>query len=333
MFEYVKANNQRRLLTGRIAPFFIISCAAHALMVAALIRYPQLLEGGMLHRFRVLSMIAEGLMPKPKSDDNNWRTVTVLRPQSTMQAPSMEQLKKLIYDWSAKPNPPIRVRWGDEQKEALKNNPPPKVTPQPKLPQASPTTSDTAGAVAVTPAPGESGNSAAQGSGSGSYTARIEPGPAKRDSVNLPQPGAGAKTDTAANTEPKSIPDGVKPGGSTPGYKVFDSEQKAITSPDSGFFGTMGFPLGEYANMIKERIKGNWNIPSNLQNFQGHTTVVFYIDKDGRYANARIVTSSGSSSFDMAALAAVIDSDPFPPLPKGFPGNHIGAKFVLSWNE
>ena len=114
---------------------------------------------------------------------------------------------------------------------------------------------------------------------------------------------------------------------------MFENEQKAIRSSESGFFDTKGFPLGEYASLIVERIKAKWNIPSHLQSFQGHTTVLYYIDKNGRYENARIVTSSGSNSFDIAALMAVIESAPFPPLPQGFPGNHIGHKLVFRWNE
>jgi protein TonB len=115
--------------------------------------------------------------------------------------------------------------------------------------------------------------------------------------------------------------------------KVFEDQQKAIRTEGSGLFGTKGFPLGEYAHAIIERVKENWMIPSNLRNSQGRTTVIFYIDRDGRFTDARIITSSGSSSLDLAALNAVIESNPFPPLPRGFPGDRVGAKFVFSYNE
>jgi TonB family protein len=114
---------------------------------------------------------------------------------------------------------------------------------------------------------------------------------------------------------------------------VFDSEQKAIQAEGSGLFDTKGFPLGDYADTIVERIRGNWYIPSNLRNSQGRTTVIFYIGKDGRYTNAHIVMSSGSTSLDLAALNAVLVSNPFPPLPAGFPGEQVGAKFVFKYNE
>lgn len=335
MFEYAIARNQRRRLSGRIFSSYVVSCAIHALMVIGLIKYPELLKGGMFHRFGAFASIADSLMSKSKNDDKNWRTVAVLQPQSRMMEPSAATLKKYMYDWNKKrpgnEAPPIRIRFGDEQKAALNNLPPmPRVRQEPKLPQLSLPANELAADNSNSQSPDRSSGSSAG--------ARDEPVSGKRETISLPPPGPAPKNEGAANSAPSSIPSGIKtPSSAAPApagaLKVFESEQKAIHSPDSGIFDTKGFPLGEYVNIIKERIKGNWFIPSNLQSFQGHTTIVFYIDKDGRYTNARIVTKSGSNSFDNAALMAVIESDPFPPLPKGFPGNHIGAKFVLSWNE
>ena len=214
--------------------------------------------------------------------------------------------------------------------------PMPKVRQEPKAPDLALPANELAAAIAAASSAGNS--PAGQPANSPGIPAlqRSEPAPRKKETINLPPPEPSPGNDAAANAAPKSIPDGTKQpsaAASTTTVKVFENEQKAIRSPESGFFDTKGFPLGEYANLIKERIKARWLIPSNLQNFQGHTTLIFYIDRDGRYNNARIVTRSGNNSFDNAALMAVIESDPFPPLPKGFPGNHIGAKFVLSWNE
>jgi TonB family protein len=338
MFDYAISRNQRQRPTYRIIAACIASSVVHIILILTIIQFPQLLQGGMLSRFRVISMITSSLTQKANDRENDWRTVAVLRPQSKMQAPSAEQLKKLMYDWSKKRTgneaPPIRIRWGNEQKAALKENarPAPKIKQEPRTPDLSPpaneSISTTPGSTVETqPSAGKNTDSAP-----GSFaTARTESPAGKKDVINLPPPGSPAKSEPAVNAPPRSTPEGIK---QSPGaYKVFEDEQKAIHSAESGFFDTKGFPLGEYANQIKERIKGKWNIPSHLQKFQGHTTVVFYIDKNGRYGNARITTSSGSSSFDSAALLAIIESDPFPPLPRGFPGDHIGAKFVLSWNE
>jgi TonB family protein len=336
MFDYAISKNQRHKPTGRILASFVVSSVLHILLIITLIQFPQLLQGGMFSRFRIFALISERLAPKTTDDENNWRTVAVLRPQSKMESPTAEQLKKLLYDWhkkgTEKGNPPIQIRWGNEQKAALNTPPPPRIRPEPKAPEPPPPSSESAGMTPGSAAEIPSAAAKSTETTSGSPLAvRVDSSAGKKEAINLPPPGPPPKSDTAENKAPSSIPDGVKQPAEN--YKVFENEQQAVRSSESGFFGTKGFPLGEYANLIKERIKGKWNIPSQLQSFQGHTTVIFYIDRNGRYGNARIVTSSGSRSFDSAALLAVIESDPFPPLPKGFPGNHIGAKFVLSWNE
>jgi TonB family protein len=342
MFDFAISQNNRRRPTRRVFASYIASIIIHFFIVLILLSYPELLRGGMYHHFRPLALLVRGLTPDTDKDDEKWRTVMVLTPQSKMMAPSAATLKKYLYDWekkgAIKELPPIRIRFGDEQKAALNENAPPmpKVRQEPKAPQLALPANELA---AAAPAGSQSGQSQTGQTADTAKAAalRDESGGGKKDTINLPPPGSPSKNDAASNAAPASIPKGIQqpqpPPSQAGGFKVFEDEQKAIHSADSGFFDTKGFPLGEYANLIKERIKGNWMIPSNLQSFQGHTTLVFYIDKNGRYANARIVTRSGNNSFDNAALMAVIESDPFPPLPKDFPGSHIGAKFVLSWNE
>ena len=115
--------------------------------------------------------------------------------------------------------------------------------------------------------------------------------------------------------------------------QVFRDRESAIRSQGTGFFDTEGFPIGDYATIVIERVKGNWLIPSNLRNSQGRTTIIFFIGRDGQYLDAQIVVPSGSPSLDIAALSAIIGSNPFPPLPDGFPSDRVGAKFVFSYNE
>jgi TonB family protein len=98
-------------------------------------------------------------------------------------------------------------------------------------------------------------------------------------------------------------------------------------------FDNKGFNLDEFERLIEERIKGNWEIPSNLRDSRGSTTILFYITRDGRYSDAKIEVSSGNMSLDIAALYAVTRSNPFPPLPQGFPADRVGARFVFAYNE
>jgi TonB family protein len=312
-------------------------------MLLSLIEYPQLLQGGMYHHFRAAALIANLLGEKPDNENENWRTVAVLKSSPDMVEPSAATLKKYLYDWNKKGSgsPAVRIRWGDVKATLLDNAPPmPRVRKGAKEPDLSLPANEIASAGSAPAVAGPAGGQPGDVSGA-STAAPIDSSAGRKGTVSLPPPGPTPKSDIASNTAPTKIPDSIpSPPASGPksrngmdSAKVFENEQKAIHSPDSGIFDTKGFPLGEYATLIKERIEGKWFIPSNLKNSQGHTTVVFYIDRDGRFMNARIVTGSGSSSLDLAALNAVLESDHAPPLPKGFPGDHIGVKFVFSYNE
>jgi TonB family protein len=70
-------------------------------------------------------------------------------------------------------------------------------------------------------------------------------------------------------------------------------------------------------------------IPSNLRNSDEFTTIVFFIDRDGQHFDIQIVDSSGNSSLDLTAMNAILNSNPFPPLPPGFPGDHVGVKYIF----
>jgi TonB family protein len=264
-----------------------------------------------------------------------------------MTTPSAATLSKFTYNWEAASNPkapPVQVRWGGELKVAENKTdaPVPAVRPVPGFQEPKPSGSAEISAPS-TPPQGNVAQAGDEGSGGKPITVYLpSPSPAP-----APPPKAASNPDAA----PKSIPDKITPPPAPPAppaetrqaaaraepgtapAQVFEDQQKAIRSEGSGLFDTKGFPLGDYADLIIQRIKGNWFIPSNLKNSQGRTTVIFFITKDGRYSNAHIVSSSGSTSLDLAALNAVLVSNPFPPLPSGFPGDQVGAKFVFSYNE
>jgi TonB family protein len=352
MFEFAIAQQSKHPPSRRFVAAMGLSVIGHLLTLAILIEYPQLLGSGLRKWLNQPILFSSDASKEPV-----WRTVTFLGGKGNKMAmPSTATLKQFVYDWEAHKDtgkaPPIRVRWnvGGADSAETKATAVPKPVPglqEPKpVPQAAAPPAGTGEETAV----GGGALSGAGVSGTGSAGDR-------GTTVYLPPPQisveprevaqkAPEKTGMVAPTAiPKETPAPVMPpanlskgtSSSSPPKsqqtQIFENEQKAIRSEGSGFFDTKGFPLGEYASVIIERIKGNWSIPSNLRNSQGRTTVVFFIDKDGRFTDARIVTSSGSNSLDLAALNAVIGSNPFPPLPKGFPGEHVGAKFVFSYNE
>jgi TonB family protein len=333
MFDFAISQTKRRRPEKRIFASWIISCLAHFAILLLLIQFPQLLQGGMYHRYRAFPLISNILRTKSEDDMENWRTVAVLKDSSRMSAPSAATLKKYLYDWDKKESasPPIRLSWGDVEISRPDLPPVPRVRRDAEIPDISLMPNEFAAANPPTAA--NAGDTASEGFGAQNGEEAEKKEPAYTSSQKPT-----TETELTADTAPKKIPDSIRLSPeTTPAakdtVKVFEDEQKAIRSADSGFFDTEGFPLGEYTDIIVERIKGKWFIPSNLRNSRGNTTVIFYIDRDGQFMNARIVTSSGSNSLDLAALNAVIESNPFPPLPEDFPGDHVGAKFIFSYNE
>ena len=355
MFEFAISQHRKRKPTRRWLLCSVVSCAAHVAALVVLVEHPELLRPGKGHWLSHLLRLEPSAKVRTERD---WRTVAVVGGSGRMLGLSGEALRKYAYDWNrgtgTRTEATVRVRLdkGAERGERGRRGFTPALgTKEPKPAPGSPegvraaeapkdaqpgkTAADTAGApVNVAGAPGSEPASPNQ-RGTVVY---LPPETAPRQAPKK-------VAETAVGAAPVAIPSGVtappepaRPASKAPSQtkgepKVFADQQQAIRTEGTGFFDTKGFPLGDYAHAVIERIKGNWSIPSNLRNSQGRSTVIFYIEKNGRVLDARIVTSSGSSSLDLAALSSVLGSDPLPPLPPGFPGNHVGAKFVFAYNE
>ncbi len=342
MFEFAISQQRRHTPSRRTIASWIGSCLAHLLAIEILIAYPSLLGPGIAHWFR-----ATRIGNDTKEERIIWRTVAVLRSPTAMEGPSAATIRANTYDWTraardAMKSPPIHISWKNVPTPQLKAAEQP-VSPPPSTngpAEAAQRASEAAAAAAAAAAAGGAAPQEAP-AGPGRVVYLPAPAPAVEPRQIPKQAPAVAGTSPAVLPPPASRTDSSKePPPSVPasqqasaGTQVFESKQQALQSEGSGFFDTKGFPLGPYASAVIERVKGNWSIPSNLRNSRGRTTVVFFIGKDGRYTGAQIVKSSGITSLDLAALNAVLVSNPFPPLPPGFPGSQIGAKFVFAYNE
>jgi TonB family protein len=59
------------------------------------------------------------------------------------------------------------------------------------------------------------------------------------------------------------------------------------------------------------------------------TTVYFRIDRDGTIGDVRTETGSGNGTFDRAALRAVMEASPLPPLPFAYNGTFLGVHLTF----
>ncbi|HEV2721495.1 MAG TPA: TonB family protein [Thermoanaerobaculia bacterium] len=99
----------------------------------------------------------------------------------------------------------------------------------------------------------------------------------------------------------------------------------AVPVGGAGVIGLEGgdFPYTIYIERMKTLIGSHWFRP---QVGAGPTTTVhFVIERDGTIREAKVETESGNGTFDRAALRAVLESSPLPPLPFGYTGNYLGV--------
>jgi TonB family protein len=318
MFDYATSHYRKRPTNKRLLGSWVVSCLAHTAFLLLLIEYPQLLTHGAYRWFHPVNV--------PDTEITDGRFVAFTR--SNMEWPSPEALKQLLPDYSKaaeQPLPPVHV-----------NLPPITVSsvpvPLPKPPNEPDVSADLlAGRPTIVPPVGTPPDTGGAGNPTKPKTEDptlpgqlVEPKTIPKGITDPAGGAAGSQTTAQSGGDAAKIP-AQKTGAVRP-------EQLGATGPVT-FDDTKGFPLDEFALLIRDLVNGNWFIPSNLRDSQGSTTVVFYIYKDGHIDGLRRESTSGLQSLDNAALAAVWNSAPFPPLPAGFPADRVGARIVFAYNE
>jgi protein TonB len=85
------------------------------------------------------------------------------------------------------------------------------------------------------------------------------------------------------------------------------------------------FPYTIYVERMRGLVAQHYLRPQSAAS--GLTsTIHFVIDRDGTIRDARIEMTSGDGTLDRAALRAVIETSPLPPLPFGYNGTYLGVR-------
>jgi TonB family protein len=137
----------------------------------------------------------------------------------------------------------------------------------------------------------------------------------------------GKATKTVPTTqidEPSSEP-GTGQGGSGPGGPG------PVTTGDMAL-DVADFPFAYYLATVKRKIATNWQVPGTSRE-SIHCRVYFRIMRSGSIDSPTVETSSGNFLFDQAALRAVIQASPLPPMPGGFSDEYLGVHFSFAYEE
>jgi TonB family protein len=109
------------------------------------------------------------------------------------------------------------------------------------------------------------------------------------------------------------------PQGNPLGTTAFGSEVGGLDNPD--------FTYAYYLDRLLSLIDAQWARPAMGS---GVKAVVFFrIDRDGAMTDLQVEQSSGYNSFDLAALRAVQNAAPFPPLPRAYKHEDLGVHLIV----
>jgi len=92
------------------------------------------------------------------------------------------------------------------------------------------------------------------------------------------------------------------------------------------------FPHAWYLRQILQKVQGQWQQQNRIDEPDQKPLVLVEIERNGSVRVPRIEQSSGNQLYDQAALRAVVDASPFPPLPQDWskPSLRVIFRFDLT---
>lgn len=131
----------------------------------------------------------------------------------------------------------------------------------------------------------------------------------------------GSETATpSVATPPPASP--AAPPGITAGAARVPIGGTGVTGIDGG-----DFPYTLYIDRMNTIVGRHWYRQPGVAG--PLITIRFVIERDGTIRDAAVETSSGNGTLDRAALRAVLESSPLPPLPFGYTGTYLGVHLTF----
>ena len=153
--------------------------------------------------------------------------------------------------------------------------------------------------------------------------------------IPLASPGQAIQNSLQAAAQGRALGGGVPgPGEGTAQFQNLNPNF-SVAGPTI-LSDTRGVNFGPYLARLIYVVRQNWYaaMPESARlGEKGRVVIVFEIVKDGSVPTIKLVATSGSQALDLAALASIRASNPFPPLPPEFTGEHLVLQFGFFYNE
>jgi TonB family protein len=98
-------------------------------------------------------------------------------------------------------------------------------------------------------------------------------------------------------------------------------------------FDSKGVEFGPWLRRFIAQIRRNWFVPESAMFNKGHVVITFYVGKDGRISELRVLRPSDVDAFNNSAFGALVASNPTYPLPPEYPDDRAFFTVTFYFNE
>ena len=111
----------------------------------------------------------------------------------------------------------------------------------------------------------------------------------------------------------------------------FDNQQggQSDYGPDIQF-DSKGVEFGPWLRRFIAQIKRNWYVPQNAMLMSGKVVIQFYVSKEGRLTELKVVSPSQFEAYNVSSMSALKNSNPTQPLPPEYPDDR--AFFTITFH-
>ena len=96
---------------------------------------------------------------------------------------------------------------------------------------------------------------------------------------------------------------------------------------------TQGVEFGPWLRRFIAQIRRNWFIPEAAMFQKGHVAITFYVGKDGRITELKVLRPSAIDAFNNSSFNALAASNPTQPLPPEYPDDRAFFTVTFYFNE
>ncbi len=98
-------------------------------------------------------------------------------------------------------------------------------------------------------------------------------------------------------------------------------------------FDTKGVEFGPWIRRFVSQVRRNWFVPMAAMSMRGRVVITFNVHRNGALTDVTVVRASEIDSFNIAAVNALLASNPTTPLPPEYPDDKAFFTVTFFYNE